>query len=102
MINANQKFIGKGESIGNQVELGKEYVRVHFGDSAVDKIVVYEDEGFSGGNLNRPAFKRMMDVAKKRQFKAISRKLWIYIGAYLTQPSKAVRSTVIQSAVSEL
>ena len=65
------KFTGKGESIGNQVELCKEYVRVHYGDAAVDKVVVYEDEGFSGGNLNRPDFKKMMDAAKKRKFKAI-------------------------------
>lgn len=64
LYSRKSKFTGKGESIGNQVELGKEYVRVHFGDAAVDKIVVYEDEGFSGGNLNRPAFKRMMDAAK--------------------------------------
>ena len=71
LYSRKSKFTGKGESIGNQVELGKEYVRVHFGDAAVDKIVVYEDEGFSGGNLNRTAFKRMMDAAKKRQFKAI-------------------------------
>lgn len=71
LYSRKSKFTGKGESIGNQVELGKEYVRVHFGNAAVNKIVVYEDEGFSGGNLNRPAFKRMMDAAKKRQFKAI-------------------------------
>ena len=37
------KFTGKGESIGNQVELCKEYIRVHYGDAAVDKVVVYED-----------------------------------------------------------
>lgn len=52
-IPVNQNLQGKARSIGNQVELGKEYVRVHFGDAAVDKIVIYEDEGFSGGNLNR-------------------------------------------------
>lgn len=71
LYSRKSKFTGKGESIGNQVELGKEYVRVHFGEAAVDKIVLYEDEGFSGGNLNRPAFKRMMDAARKRKFKAI-------------------------------
>lgn len=65
------KFTGKGESIGNQVELCKEYVRVHYGDAAADKVVVYEDEGFSGGNLNRPDFKKMMDAARKRRFTAI-------------------------------
>ena len=71
LYSRKSKFTGKGESIGNQVELGKEYVRVHFGEAAVDKIVLYEDEGVSGGNLNRPAFKRMMDEARKRKFKAI-------------------------------
>ncbi len=65
------KFTGKGESIGNQIELCKEYVRVHDGDAAADSIIVYEDEGFSGGNLNRPAFQKMMEAAKQRKFKAI-------------------------------
>ena len=65
------KFTGKGESIGNQVELCKEYVRNMFGDEYVDRCVVFEDEGFSGGNLQRPAFKRMMDEVRKRRFKAI-------------------------------
>lgn len=65
------KFTGKGESIGNQVELCKEYVRAHYGDEALENIVVYEDEGFSGGNLNRPAFKKMMEAAKQHKMKAI-------------------------------
>ncbi len=65
------KFTGKGESIGNQIDLCKEYVERHFGKCAAEQIVIYEDEGFSGGNLNRPAFKKMMEAAKKRQFQAI-------------------------------
>ena len=65
------KYTGKGESIGNQVELCKEYIRVHYGDAAVENSVIYEDEGFSGGNLNRPDFKKMMDAARKQSFKAI-------------------------------
>ena len=65
------RFTGKGESIGNQVDLCKEYVRTHFGDAALDRIIVYEDEGYSGGNLNRPDFKKMMEDAGKRRFKAI-------------------------------
>ena len=65
------KFTGKGESIGNQIELCKEYIRAHYGDDALDHLVVYEDEGFSGGNLNRSDFKRMMAAAKERKFKAI-------------------------------
>lgn len=65
------KYTGKGESIGNQIELCKEYIRVHYGDAAVENSVIYEDEGFSGGNLNRPDFKKMMDAARKQSFKAI-------------------------------
>ena len=65
------KFTGKGESIGNQVELCKEYVRNMFGEEYAERCVVFEDEGFSGGNLQRPAFKRMMDEVRKRRFKAI-------------------------------
>ncbi len=65
------KFTGKGESIGNQVELAKEYIRMHYGETAMNKIVIYEDEGFSGGNLNRPAFKKMLEAARRREFRAI-------------------------------
>ena len=65
------KFTGKGESIGNQVELSREYIRTHYGDAYAESMVVYEDEGFSGGNLNRPDFKKMMTAAKDRKFKAI-------------------------------
>ena len=45
--------------------------RSHYGDSAAEKAVIFEDEGFSGGNLNRPDFKKMMTSAKERKFKAI-------------------------------
>ena len=57
------RYTGKGESIGNQIDLCREYIRTHY--------VVFEDEGFSGGNLNRPDFKKMMTAAKERKFKAI-------------------------------
>ena len=65
------KFTGKGESIGNQIDLCKEYIRVHYGNTAADQVIVYEDEGFSGGNLNRPDFKKMMKAAQEHKFKAI-------------------------------
>lgn len=65
------KFTGKGESIGNQVELCRDYVRNMYGESYADRCVVFEDEGFSGGNLNRPAFQRMMTDVRKRKFRAI-------------------------------
>ena len=51
------RYTGKGESIGNQIDLCREYIRTHYGDAAAQQAVVFEDEGFSGGNLNRPDFK---------------------------------------------
>lgn len=65
------RFTGKGESIGNQVELCRAYIRTAFGEVYADTAVEFEDEGFSGGNLNRPDFKRMMKAARSRQFKAV-------------------------------
>ncbi|MCD7767152.1 MAG: recombinase family protein [Lachnospiraceae bacterium] len=65
------RFTEKGESIGNQVELCKEYIQIHYGTEALEHVVIYEDEGFSGGNLNRPDYKKMMAAARKRKFKAI-------------------------------
>ncbi len=65
------KFTGKGESIGNQVELCREYIRLHYGEAEAVNAAVFEDEGFSGGNLNRPDFKKMMESARKRKFQAI-------------------------------
>ena len=65
------KFTGKGESIGNQAELCRDYIRMHYGDASADSAVVYEDEGYSGGTLNRPEFKKMMAAVRKHEYKAI-------------------------------
>ena len=41
------RYPGKGESIGNQIDLCREYIRTHYGDTAAEHAVVFEDEGFS-------------------------------------------------------
>lgn len=51
------KYTGKGESIANQIELCKQYIKLHFGNT---EYAIYEDEGFSGKNTDRPQFKAMM------------------------------------------
>ncbi|MDU2066938.1 MAG: recombinase family protein, partial [Sporomusaceae bacterium] len=65
------KFTGKGESIENQIELCKQYIRAHYSNCKDDSILIYEDEGFSGGNTERPEFKRMMAEARAKKFSAI-------------------------------
>ena len=54
------KFTGKGESIDNQIELCRQYIRTHYpgsmgehqpkvatsSDTIDDNILIYEDEGF--------------------------------------------------------
>ena len=65
------KFTGRGESIENQIELCRQYVRAHFGDRDAEEALVYEDEGFSGGTLDRPQFRKMMEAARNRPFRAV-------------------------------
>lgn len=59
------KFTGKGESIENQIQLCKEYAEKCM---TVESINIYEDEGFSGSNINRPEFQKLLSDARKKKF----------------------------------
>jgi len=61
------KFTGKGESVENQIELCKTYGT----NNGYTDFLIYEDEGFSGGNINRPMFKTMMKDANSKKFDAL-------------------------------
>lgn len=58
------KFTGKGESIENQIELCLEYAQSHFKDVHIQ---IYEDEGFTGANTDRPKFKQLMQDIKAKK-----------------------------------
>jgi len=61
------KFTGKGDSVENQVQLCKEYgTNINYSE-----FEIYEDEGFSGKNIDRPGFKRMLEDAKSKRFDVI-------------------------------
>ncbi|WDU84245.1 recombinase family protein [Caloramator sp. Dgby_cultured_2] len=60
------KFTEKGDSVENQVIMCKEFIEKNFKD--IESILVYEDEGFSGGNTNRPEFQRLLKDAKEKKF----------------------------------
>lgn len=62
-------FTGKGESIDNQIEMCKEYYLRMYGNDV--EFIVYEDEGFSGGNTNRPKFQELLHAAKNKSFNAL-------------------------------
>ncbi|MBK1813390.1 recombinase family protein [Clostridium sp. YIM B02505] len=57
-------FTGKGDSIENQIELCKEYGS----KLGIKDYTIYEDEGFSGGNTNRPRFQQLLKDARKNLF----------------------------------
>ncbi|MDD4693834.1 MAG: recombinase family protein [Firmicutes bacterium] len=61
------KFTGKGESVENQIQLCKEYIEKHFSDRNPE-MLIYEDEGYSGGTVDRPMFQAMLKDAKAREF----------------------------------
>lgn len=58
-----------GESIKNQISMCKRYF-----EREPEKCVfeIFEDEGFSGGNINRPDFQRMMQLIKMKQFDVVA------------------------------
>lgn len=60
------KFTGKGDSVENQVQMCEEYIKSHFQN--VKDVYIYEDEGFSGGNADRPKFQEMLRDARNKKF----------------------------------
>ncbi len=59
-------FTGKGDSIENQIEMCRHYIISKFG-SAVEDITIYEDEGFSAKNTERPHFQKMLRDMKLKK-----------------------------------
>ena len=47
----------RGESIENQVELCRNYLAAHYPGVRPEEVAVYEDEGFSGKDFQRPQFR---------------------------------------------
>lgn len=71
LYSRKSRFTGRGESIENQVALCRDYVARVYGEDAAGQLLVYEDEGFSGGNTQRPALRRMMRDARAGRLRAI-------------------------------
>ncbi len=65
------KFTGKGECIENQIELCRQYIKLHYPDTVEKDISIYEDEGFSGGNTDRPQFQKMIEDAREKKLSVL-------------------------------
>lgn len=59
------KFTEEGESIENQKNMCIHYLKNMLN---IDYYEIYEDEGFSGGNTNRPKFQKLMKDIKNKEF----------------------------------
>jgi len=69
------KFTGKGDSIANQIEMCRQravqYLNAKNLAEGDVKIVVYEDEGFSGKNTARPEFQKMLAAVKAGEINCV-------------------------------
>jgi len=69
------KFTGKGDSIANQIELcrqrAQQYMTAKNIQESEVKILVYEDEGFSGKNTARPEFQKMLIAVKANEINCV-------------------------------
>lgn len=59
----------KGDSIKNQIDICKDYFQRREDNTEFE---IFEDEGFTGANTNRPSFKIMMSKIKNKQFDAVA------------------------------
>ena len=69
------KFTGKGDSIANQIEMcrqrAQQYLTLKNMSESDVKILVYEDEGFSGKNTARPEFQKMIAAIKTNEIDCV-------------------------------
>ncbi|WP_125152418.1 recombinase family protein [Clostridium rectalis] len=61
------KFVEQSDSVENQVQICKNYILNNFNTNKVE-IITYEDDGFSGKNIDRPRFKQLIKDAKNKTF----------------------------------
>lgn len=63
-------FTGKGESIENQVQMCKNYYSKISLNPDI-QFEVYEDEGYTGANIKRPEFQRLLNHIKRNKISVL-------------------------------
>jgi len=64
------KFTGKGESIENQINKCKDFIRFKF-DVDPQNAELFIDEGFSGKNEDRPEYQKMISKIKSKEIDSV-------------------------------
>ncbi|MDR0963432.1 MAG: recombinase family protein, partial [Clostridium sp.] len=64
-------YTGKGESIENQIEMCKQYIFQNIDGVTESDIIVFEDEGFSAKNTDRPQFQKMLRKIRQKKFQYV-------------------------------
>lgn len=66
------KYTGKGESINNQIEICKRKLNFTFDNLDYNNdVIIYEDEGYTGFNVKRPAFQRLLKDIRSNKIKLV-------------------------------
>ena len=60
----------KGDENSISLEAQTEVIKLYF--KGENEFIIYKDDGFSGGNTNRPAFKKLMSDAIKNKFDTVA------------------------------
>ena len=62
------KYTGKGESINNQIEKCKNYLKYK---NIKEKTIIYKDEGYTGYNTKRPEFQKLLKDINNKKIKMV-------------------------------
>lgn len=63
------KLSEQGDSVENQINLCRQYIKLNCKDD--ENILIYEDDGFSGKDTERPMFKKLMNDIKQKKIKML-------------------------------
>ncbi len=64
-------YTGKGDSIENQIEMCKQYIASKLSGITEQDISIYEDEGFSAKNTDRPQFQKLLKEIKLKRIDTV-------------------------------
>lgn len=65
------KYTEKGDSIDNQIQYCKDYVKMHLKQITEPNFIIYEDEGFSAATTIRPMFQKLIEDIKIKKIQVL-------------------------------